>query len=72
MARSTFSGPVRSLNGFEGPSLKLAAVALSDLPAASADNEGTIYIVTGTSSGTTIVYSDGTDNIDVLTGTAVA
>jgi len=103
MARTTFSGPVKSDNGFEGDitgnitgdvtgnltgnvtgdvtgdltgnvdgsTVKLAAVALGSLPAASAGNAGTIYFVSGTSSGNTLVFSNGTANIDVLTGVAV-
>jgi hypothetical protein len=53
------------------PTLKLTVVALGSLPAASAGNAGTIYFVSGTSSGNTLVFSNGTANIDVLTGVAV-
>jgi hypothetical protein len=107
MARTTFSGPVKSDNGFEGSitgnitgnvtgnvtgnltgnvtgnvtgnltgnvsgsTVKLTAVALGSLPAAAAGNAGTVYFVSGTSSGNTLVFSNGTANIDVLTGVAV-
>jgi hypothetical protein len=98
MARTTFSGPVKSDNGFEGDitgnvaattitatgaisgltlaatgtgGVKLGVVALASLPAAAAGNAGTIYYVSGTSSGNTLVFSDGTDNIDLVTGVAV-
>lgn len=40
MARSTFSGPVKSDAAFIYP-----VVATAALPAASAANEGTVYIV---------------------------
>jgi hypothetical protein len=79
MANTTFSGPVTSTNGFvgavtgdvSGSTVKLTAVALGSLPAAAAGNSGTVYFVSGTSSGNTLVFSDGTDNIDLVTGIAV-
>ena len=75
MARSTVSGPWRSLNGFEGDIsgsiVKLAAIAVASLPAAAAGNAGTVYFVSGTTSGNTLVFSNGTDNIDLVTGVAV-
>jgi hypothetical protein len=106
MARTTFSGPVKSDNGFEGNvtgnvtgnitgnvtattvtatgavtganvavtgtgGVKLTVRAIGSLPAAAAGNAGTIYYVSGTSSGNTLVFSNGTANIDVLTGVAV-
>jgi hypothetical protein len=102
MARTTFSGPVKSDNGFEGNvtgnitgnvtattvtatgaiagltlsatgtgGVKLAVRTLGSLPAAAAGNAGTIYYVSGTSSGNTLVFSNGTANIDLVTGVAV-
>jgi hypothetical protein len=84
MARTTFSGPVKSDNGFEGnitgnvtattlaaATAKLTVIALASLPAAAAGNAGTIYFVSGTSSGNTLVFSDGSANIDLVTGVAV-
>lgn len=83
MARTTFSGPVASDNGFEGDvtgdvtgnvagdTVKLTVVAVGDLPDAAAGNAGTIYFVSGTTSGNTLVFSDGSDNIDLVTGVAV-
>jgi len=103
MARTTFSGPVKSDNGFEGDitgnvaatnvtattvtatgavtganvavtgtgGVKLTVRAIGTLPAAAAGNAGTFYYVSGTSSGNTLVFSNGTANIDVLTGVAV-
>jgi hypothetical protein len=84
MASTTFSGPVTSTNGFIGAvtgnvtattlaaaTAKLSVIALASLPAAAAGNAGTIYYVSGTSSGNTLVFSDGTANIDLVTGVAV-
>lgn len=84
MARTTFSGPVKSDNGFEGnitgnvtattlaaATAKLSVIALASLPAAAAGNAGTIYYVSGTSSGNTLVFSNGSANIDLVTGVAV-
>ena len=83
MASTTFSGPVTSTNGFigavtgnvtgnvAGSTVKLTAVAVGSLPAAAAGNAGTIYFVSGTTSGNTLVFSDGSDNIDLVTGVAV-
>jgi hypothetical protein len=102
MSRTTFSGPVKSDNGFEGNvtgnitgnvaattvtatgaisgltlaatgtgGVKLAVRTLVSLPAAAAGNAGTIYYVSGTSSGNTLVFSNGTANIDLVTGVAV-
>lgn len=98
MARTTFSGPVASTNGFIGSitgsvaattvtasgaisgltlaatgtgGVKLAVRTLASLPAAAAGNAGTIYYVSGTSSGNTMVFSNGSANIDLVTGVAV-
>ena len=87
MANTTFSGPVISTNGFvgalvgnvtgsvtgnvSGTTIKLTAVAVGDLPTAAAGNAGTVYFVSGTTSGNTLVFSDGSDNIDLVTGVTV-
>jgi len=79
MASTTFTGPVTSNNGFvgdltgdvAGDTVKLTVVAIGSLPDAAAGNAGTIYYVSGTTSGNTIVFSDGSDNIDLVTGVAV-
>lgn len=79
MANTTFSGPVTSTNGFvgdvsgdvSGSTVQLTVVAVASLPAAAAGNAGTVYFVSGTTSGNTLVFSDGTDNIDLVTGVAV-
>jgi len=87
MARTSFSGPVKSDNGFEGnvtgnvtgdvtgnvsaTNIVMGVTAVGDLPTAAAGNAGTIYFVSGTTSGNTLVFSDGSDNIDLVTGVAV-
>lgn len=83
MASTTFSGPVTSTNGFvgavtgnvtgnvAGSTVKLTAVAVGSLPAAAAGNAGTVYFVSGTTSGNTLVFSNGSANIDLVTGVAV-
>jgi hypothetical protein len=79
MANTTFSGPVTSTNGFvgdvsgdvSGSTVQLTVVAVASLPAAAAGNAGTVYFVSGTTSGNTLVFSNGTDNIDLVTGVAV-
>jgi hypothetical protein len=84
MASTTFSGPVTSTNGFVGAltgnvtattlaaaTAKLTVRTLASLPAAAAGNAGTIYFVSGTSSGNTLVFSNGSANIDLVTGVAV-
>lgn len=59
MARSTFSGPVKSNAGFISE-----AIATADLPAASSVPAGTIYVINDNGVGNDemcIVVSDGTD-----------
>ena len=56
MARTTFSGPVKSDNGFEGnvtvvEFLKLTAVATAALPAASASNAGQVRLINDNGAG---------------------
>jgi hypothetical protein len=79
MARTTFSGPVKSDNGFEGDILGFVtppAYTLATLPANADYADGTMIYVsdaTNVGSGTgTICFNDGTDWIDISTGIAVA
>lgn len=60
MARTTFSGPVKSDNGFEGDItgnvtvsdfVKLTAVATSALPAAAAGNAGQVRLINDNGAG---------------------
>jgi hypothetical protein len=67
MARTTFSGPVASNNGFEGnvtvtDFLDLTAVATSALPVAAAGNAGQVRLVNDNGAGnneTCLVVSTG-------------
>jgi hypothetical protein len=68
-ATGAISGLTLAATGTGG--VKLAVRTLASLPAAAAGNAGTIYFVSGTSSGSTMVFSSGTDNIDLVTGVAV-
>jgi hypothetical protein len=56
MSRTTFSGPVKSDNGFEGDItivdfLKLTAVATSALPTAAAANAGQVRLINDNGAG---------------------
>jgi len=58
MAKTTFSGPVRSDAGFQIP-----AVTTANLPAATSVVAGTVYVVTDNGSGNDeicVVVSNGT------------
>jgi hypothetical protein len=58
MARSTFSGPVKSNNGFEAP-----VVTTANLPVATTVPAGTVYIVSDNGVGNNeycLVISTGT------------
>jgi len=71
MARTTFSGPVKTNTAFW-----LNPILFADLPTASADNEGYVYYVSnarkvaeGAGAGTgNLVFSDGSNWIRVDTG----
>ena len=75
MARTTFSGPVKSNTAFWANPILFA-----DLPTASADNEGYIYYVSnarkaaeGAGAGTgNLVFSDGSNWIRVDNGATAA
>jgi hypothetical protein len=71
MARTTFSGPVKTNTAFW-----LNPILFADLPTASADNEGYVYYVSnarkvaeaaGAGTGN-LVFSDGSNWIRVDTG----
>jgi hypothetical protein len=68
-ASGAISGLTLAATGTGG--VKLAVRTLVSLPTAAAGNAGTIYYVSGTSSGNTLVFSNGTANIDLVTGVAV-
>ena len=70
MARTSFSGPVRSIAGFEG-AVQLPTFTVANAPSA-ADLEGTIVFVSnGLAGAPCIAVSDGTDWISPA-GTAIA
>jgi hypothetical protein len=75
MARTTFSGPVKTNTAFW-----LNPILFADLPTASADNEGYVYYVSnarkvaetaGNGTGN-LVFSDGSNWIRVDTGATAA
>jgi hypothetical protein len=83
MARTSFSGPVASANGFEGAVtgnvtgfITPPEFTLLTLPTNADYADGTLIYVsdaTNVGSGTgTICFNDGTDWIDISTGIAVA
>jgi len=62
MSRTTFSGPVKSNNGFEG-FVALPVTTTAALPAASTANTGQLYVITDNGAGnneTAVVVSNGT------------
>ena len=74
MATTTFSGPVKSDNGFQvsasGGGLTLPAYLLASLPTATA---GLVIYVSNANSGVgTIAFGNGTNFIDIKTGLTVA
>jgi hypothetical protein len=68
MAQTTFSGPVKSDNGFLAPSYTLVQAAAIDSPATGL----VIYIsdATGASVTGSLCFYNGTSFIDVTTGIA--
>ena len=61
MARTTFSGPVASQNGFEGE-FSATAVTVASAPAASAFPAGTmVYVSNGAAGSPVMAFSDGTN-----------
>jgi len=76
MARTTFSGPVASDNGFEGNITGLVSLigyTLATLPTNADYANGTIIYVSDANTGAgTIAFNNGTNWIDIKTGTTVA
>ena len=70
MGLSTFSGPVRSTNGFEG-AITLPTFTVATAPAATGLTGTIIYVSDGLAGAPTIAVSDGTDWISAA-GTAIA
>ena len=77
MARTTFSGPVKSDNGFEGNVVgnltgtpTLAAYTLATLPTVVVG--ALIYVSDANTGAGTVAFGKGTSWIDIKTGLAVA
>jgi hypothetical protein len=76
MARTTFSGPVKSDNGFEGNitgtvtgMVVLPAYTTTTLPTVVVG--GLIYVSNANSNAGTVCFGKGTSWIDISTGVAV-
>ena len=64
MSRTTFSGPVKSDNGFEGSitgAIKLTAFTVATAPAATGLNGTCIYVSNGAAGSPVVAFSNGTD-----------
>lgn len=71
MARTTFSGPVRSNSTIEAVDMyMLPEYTVAELP--DATERGLIYVSDGAAGSPIIAFSDGTDWLRSDTGTAVA
>lgn len=69
MARTSFSGPVFSANGFDG-SIDIPVSLTAELPAASADNIGQLRAITDNGVGNNefaVVVSNGTAWLAIAT-----
>lgn len=82
MARTTFTGPVKSLNGFEGDvtggvtgnvvgSIKLPTYTVAGAPAATGLAGTLIYVSNGLAGAPCVAVSDGTNWISPA-GTTIA
>lgn len=74
MARTTFSGPVKSDNGFEGNvvgSAQLPTYTVATAPSAAGLTGTIIYVSDGLAGAPTIAVSDGT-NWKSAAGTTIA
>lgn len=76
MARTSFSGPVRSLNGFEGDltgAVTLDTFTTANAPSASDAGAGSVIFVSdGAGGGPILAFSDGTDWLRSDTGAAIS
>ena len=72
MARTTFSGPVASTNGFEGTitgnvsgnvtgTIQLTTYTVAGAPSASANARRVIYVSNGAAGSPVLAFSDGTN-----------
>lgn len=75
MARTNFSGPVVSTNGFEtgaGGVNKLAAYTVLTVPAAAANTGAMIYVSNGAAGAPVVAFSNGTNWLRVDTLAAIS
>lgn len=68
MARTTFSGPVKSDNGFEGAivgpvtgAVTLPTYTVAGAPAAASNARTLIYVSNGAAGSPVVAFSDGTN-----------
>ncbi len=72
MAKTTFSGPVASTNGFEGD-IELPTYTVASAPSASSAGAGTIiYVSNGAAGSAILAFSDGTNWKRSDTGATIA
>jgi len=83
MASSTFSGPVTSENGFIGAvtgavtgdvtgAVTLPTYTVAGVPSAAANTRKIIYVSNGNAGAATVAVSNGTNWLNLVTGTAIS
>ncbi len=80
MGRTTFSGPVASISGFEGDvtgdvvgAIQLPSFDFDDVPSAVDAGAGTlIFVPDGAAGDPVVAFSDGTDWLRVDTRAAIS
>lgn len=79
MARTTFSGPVKSDNGFEGSvtgsvtgTVTLPSYTVAGVPAAAGNTGKLIYVSNGAAGSPVVAFSNGTSWLRVDTLAAIA
>lgn len=68
MAQTTFSGPVKSDNGFEGAitgnvtgTIQLTSYTVAGVPSAASNPRRLIYVSNGAAGSPVVAFSDGTN-----------
>lgn len=75
MARTSFSGPVHSDNGFVGDvegAVELTTYTVSSAPSASDNESVVIYVSDGAAGSPILAFSNGTDWLRSDTGAAIS
>ena len=81
MGRSTFSGPVVSPGGFQGPvvgdvagAVTLPSYTVAGVPAAAGNTGKLIYVSNGAAGAPVVAFSNGTNwlRVDTLAAVAIA